>query len=117
MSDSEEEHDSVRRRPWIEVEDLHLLQILGDNADVKTVKWQSIADSFSGRSAQQCRERYLQLISNSNHKEWTIEEDMQIITLHQQVGTKWKEYTKVLTSKSDNAVKNRWNSTLRRVQR
>ena len=53
-----------------------------------------------------------------NNKDWSVEDDEVIIQLHRTVGTRWKEYVKALPSvKTDNAVKNRWNSTLRRVAR
>lgn len=38
----------------------------------------------------------------------------EIIELHQRIGTKWTEFAKELPGRTENSIKNRWNSTLRR---
>ena len=43
-----------------------------------------------------------------------MEEDALILHLVQEMGTKWSKMTTLLPGRTDNAIKNRWNSTMRK---
>ena len=47
-------------------------------------------------------------------RKWTAEEDMAIVKLQLKLGNKWCEIAKGVKGRTDNAVKNRFNSNLSR---
>ncbi|XP_010554322.1 PREDICTED: pre-mRNA-splicing factor CEF1-like isoform X2 [Tarenaya hassleriana] len=74
-----------------------------------TENWAIIAAKFKDKSTRQCRRRwYTYLNSDVKIGGWSPEEDMLLCEAQRVFGNRWTEIAKVVSGRTDNAVKNRF---------
>ena len=101
---------------WTREEDEMIINFVKQNGPKN---WVKLASLLPGRIGKQCRERWTNHLSPSVAKvHWTDEEDQKLIELHKKFGNQWTMIASYFEGRTDNCVKNRWNSSLkRRIER
>merc|ERR1711988_2014749 len=103
------------KRSWSAAEDQQLIDLVGRFG---ANRWPLIASHMPHRVGKQCRERWFQHLRPEVKKgSWTSQEDQTIENAVLRFGQKWTQISQLLPGRTDNAVKNRYNSNLRKRQR
>jgi len=100
---------------WTPEEDEVLKKVVR-RKDIST--WAKVAEYVPGRTAKQCRERWsLNLDPTINRGPWTEEENLMLLAIHQHLGNKWADIALLMPGRTENAVKTRFKSLVRKDER
>jgi len=110
---SKKEHS--KKNAWTAEEDATLARVI---AEFGHGHWTKVAAWLPGRMGRQCRERWFNHLAPEVKKgDWSKEEDQLIVAAVREHGTKWSLIQKLLVGRSDNSIKNRYYSAIRKAQR
>ena len=75
--------------------------------------WPGLSQLIKNRSAKQCRERWFNHLDPAiSSSPWTSNEDAMIFDCIMKYGNKWSIISKFIPGRTDNAIKNRYNSSI-----
>ncbi|KAF3552615.1 hypothetical protein DY000_02001334 [Brassica cretica] len=107
---------TLKKGPWTAAEDEILAAYVRENGEGN---WNALQKhTCLARCGKSCRLRWANhLRPNLKKGSFTGDEERLIIQLHAQLGNKWARMAAQLPGRTDNEIKNYWNTRLKRLQR
>ncbi|KAK1290315.1 Transcription repressor MYB4 [Acorus calamus] len=109
------EHAELKKGPWTPEEDHKLSSFLLWNPGAS---WRTVPQRAAGlvRCGKSCRLRWMNYLRpDIKRGNFTPEEESLIIKLHAELGNKWSVIAAKLPGRTDNEIKNLWNTKLRKL--
>ncbi|PIN00110.1 hypothetical protein CDL12_27388 [Handroanthus impetiginosus] len=106
----------LKKGPWTSAEDAILIDYVKKHGEGN---WNAVQKhSGLARCGKSCRLRWANhLRPNLKKGAFTLEEEQLIIELHAKMGNKWARMAAHLPGRTDNEIKNYWNTRIKRRQR
>ncbi|MED6134782.1 hypothetical protein PIB30_040123 [Stylosanthes scabra] len=106
----------LKKGPWTSAEDAILVEYVKKHGEGN---WNAVQrNSGLHRCGKSCRLRWANHLRPDLRKgAFTEEEERQIIELHAKMGNKWARMAAELPGRTDNEIKNYWNTRIKRMQR
>ncbi|XP_057507624.1 transcription factor MYB101-like isoform X2 [Actinidia eriantha] len=106
----------VKKGPWTSAEDTVLVEYVRNHGEGN---WNAVQrNSGLKRCGKSCRLRWANhLRPNLKKGGFSPEEERLIIELHAKIGNKWARMASQLPGRTDNEIKNYWNTRVKRLQR
>ncbi|KAL6990345.1 hypothetical protein U1Q18_048697 [Sarracenia purpurea var. burkii] len=106
----------MKKGPWTAAEDAILVEYVRKHGEGN---WNAVQrNSGLQRCGKSCRLRWANhLRPNLKKGAFSPEEERLIIELHSKLGNKWARMASQLPGRTDNEIKNFWNTRLKRLQR
>ena len=78
--------------------------------------WSKATKIIPGRTGKQIRERWCNNLDPALRRgDWTFQEDVKIFDLFEEYGTQWSLIASKFDGRTENALKNRFYTSLRRI--
>lgn len=107
------EKNGLKKGPWTQEEDQKLIEYIQKNG---YGNWRTLAKNAGLlRCGKSCRLRWINYLSpDIKRGRFSFEEEHTIIQLHSVLGNKWSIIAARLPGRTDNEIKNYWNTSIRK---
>lgn len=96
---------AIKKEKWTAEEDAQLAKLYEQHGQ----RWAEIARHLEGRTDQQCMGRWRRHLDPSVKKDaWTDPEDKKLMSLHDSLGPRWSNISKMLTGRTAQQCRARW---------